>query len=598
MTKTPAMTVEPLQLPFDATLPMPGSKSHANRAIITACLAKGTTILRNATPCDDVAVLVANVRKMGFRAEWIDQSQGILKIIGGIPARVGARHALPLHAVTLDCGLAGTTLRFLTALCSITPGEWIVTGNARMQKRPIGDLTRALRMLGAEIEDTKVSAETTASPLTSCPPLRISGKTLDGGNVILDASKSSQFLSALLLIAPSMDDGLTLTLSSGLASEPYVDLTMKTLKQFGVNVRKNGRNFRVTHQSLRSPPAITVEGDWSAAGAFLVLEEITGSRINAPNLDAHSTQADAKLPDVIRKLRGKGKMTINCAGFPDQVMNIAVLAAHRKGETILTGAANLRLKESDRLGVLTQELRKAGIRIKERPDGLRILHSPKLRPALLDPHDDHRMAMAFAILGCLHPGIKILNSDCVRKSYPRFWKDLEILRATPRCIAIIGMRGVGKSTLGEKLAKTLRLRHVDTDAVFDERNGEIQSVLKKKGWPFFRRQEERIVAEHLQPGIVLSLGGGAIESVQTRAALQKNAIVVWMREPLKTVIERLRKLRRPALTDLSLEKEVPLVLKRRTPLYAALADITLSPSLTQKQQVNALSKALRASCSW
>ncbi len=596
MKKDAIMTVDPLELPVDAALPMPGSKSHANRAIIAACLARGTTVLTNATPCDDVVLLVKNIQKMGFRVEWMDRTRGIVKIVGGMPSKIG-------HA-TLDCVLAGTTLRFLTALCAVTPGEWIVTGNERMRQRPIGDLTAALRSLGADIEDSN-----------GCPPLRISGKALLGGNVTLDASKSSQFLSALLLIAPSIKNGLTVTLSSDPTSVDYITLTRKVMRDFGVNVDRRQNTFRVP-VSEYSPPSVryAVEGDWSAAGAFLVLRVLTGSSIALPNLEPFSAQADAKLPSIIQTLRGNGRRVIDCSGFPDQVMNIAVLAARRKGETILTGARNLRIKETDRLAVITRELRKTGIRIDERPDGLCIRHSPKLRSATLDPHDDHRMAMAFAILGCMHPGIKIMDPNCVRKSYPNFWKDLKKLHTSPRCIAIVGMRGVGKSTLGKTFARTLGLRHIDTDAVFSSTYGKMQSVshrgaqhamhgnihdiLRRRGWTFFRQKEEEIVRAHLQPGIVLSLGGGSIESAETRTALKKSAIIVWMRESTGTVIARLRKLHRPALTDLPLEKEVPLILKRRTPLYAALADITLPPSLPKKSQVAALRSTLRASCSW
>lgn len=579
MKKNAALTVDPLTLPSDVTLAMPGSKSHANRAIIAACLAMGTTMLTNATPCDDVVALVDNVRKMGFRAQWIDKAPGTLRIQGGVPSTSGR--------AIIDCSNAGTTLRFLTALCAVTPGEWVVTGSARMQQRPIGDLTTALNQLGADIEDTK-----------GCPPLRIRGKALNGGIVTLDASKSSQFLSALLLIAPILKNGLTVTIASTLASGVYIALTRRVLQDFGSNCAMRGGKYVVRPSRMLSPGTITIEGDWSAAGAFLVLEELTGSRITLPNIDPRSTQADAKLPEVIRKLRGNGKRAIDCTRFPDQVMNIAVLAAHRKGETILTGAANLRLKESDRLGVLTQELQKAGIRIEEQPDGLRILHSPRLRSATLDPHDDHRMAMAFAILGCLHSKIRITDPGCVSKSYSHFWHDLKALHDSQRCIAIVGMRGAGKSTLGKALAGRLDRRHIDTDLVFIKKHGPILDYVKRNAWPSFRKAEEKIVATHLQKGNIVSLGGGAIESSPTRTLLNAEATVIWIQENVPTLLRRLRSASRPALTDLPLEKEVPQILHKRTPLYAGAAQIIIPPSLNPQKQLSHVLIALHKQCSW
>ncbi len=586
------ITIDPLRLPFDIQMAMPGSKSHANRAIIAACLTDGETILEHATPCDDVALLVKNVQAMGYDVGWVDRDVGTLRVRGGDPRGPGRAHRTPVRGPpeggTLDCGNAGTTLRFLTSLAAITPGEWVVTGDERMQKRPIGDLTSALRSLGADIEDTN-----------GCPPLRIKGKQLLGGTVTLDASKSSQFLTSLLLIGPTLEQGLTINLTSDATSPTYIDLTQKVMKDFGVTIERSDRELRVLHTQYRIPNTpYPIEGDWSAVGAFLVLAELTGSRIDVPYLSPDSEQGDRKLPRVIASLRGAGNRTVDCTDFPDQVMNIGILAAHRNGKTTLTGAANLRHKECDRLAVLREELTKAGVDIAEHADGLIITGKAILKPATFDPHHDHRMAMCFAILGSLAKGMTIRDPECVSKSYPQFFEDLQKLNGSPKAIAIVGMRGAGKSNLAKQLARKLKLKAIDTDKVFIERHGPIGDYVKAHSWEAFRTEEENIVAECLKPGYVISLGGGAIESAATRQHLKRDALTIWMQVNEKEIVARLKKLKRPPLTDLPLEKEVPMILKKRTPLFAEVAAVSLPASIPFAGHASYLVRKLKAQCSW
>ncbi len=573
------IAIEPLTLPFDIALPMPGSKSHANRAIIAACLADGETVLQHATPCDDVALLVHNVQALGYDAEWLDAQAGTLRIRGGIPQRGGS--------ALLDCGNAGTTLRFLTSLACITPGDWTVTGDERMRSRPIGDLATALRAIGADIQDTG-----------GCPPLHIRGKRLAGGAVSLEASKSSQFLTSLLLIGPALENGLAITTPTDPTSPTYIDLTQQVLADFGVTLQREARRFAVPAQTLNANTAYAIEGDWSAVGAYLILAELTGSRIDVPNLSPASKQGDRLLPQVIASLRGDGDRTVDCTPFPDQAMNIGVLAAHRRGTTTLTGAANLRLKECDRLAVLRTELAKTGVEITEQQDGLTIHGKATLRPTEFDPHNDHRMAMCFAILGCMTKGIVIRDPGCVSKSYPRFFEDIRSLRASPRCMAIVGMRGAGKSGLGRNMARKLKLTHVDTDRVFVDAHGPIGDFVQMEGWEAFRAEEERIVAECLKPGRIVSLGGGAIESAATRGHLKLDALTIWMQVRERDIIERLKVLKRPPLTNLTLEEEVPMVLSKRTPLFQEVASLTLPPSIPFAGHVSYLIRKLKARCSW
>ncbi len=567
-----SVSIPVLRIPLEASLTLPGSKSHANRAIVCAALAKGTTVIRGATPCDDVAVMVENLKKLGFDISWIDKSKGELRINGGIPAGSGAR-----VAGSLDCHNAGTTLRFLVSLACVVPGEWTITGDEHMRKRPIGDLTKALKSLGAEINDTN-----------NCPPIHIRGGTLKGGEVTLDASISSQFLSSLLLIAPILKDGLSVTVARTLASSGYVDLTKKTMNDFGISVSQESNTFVVRSGDYVAKAIYDIEGDWSAAGAWLVLRELTGSMITFPNLRPDSMQSDRALPSVLGTLRKSGDIVVDATEIPDQVMNLAVLASRRSGSMTVTNAANLRRKECDRLAVITSELSKAGVRIAETPDGI-VVHGSKAdgqaKAVTLDPHDDHRMAMCFAVLGLLRGGIGISNPDCVAKSYPAFFEDLEELLASTRPVTVIGMRGVGKSNLGKRLAAKLKLKFVDTDKMFEKKHGPIRPFVAEKGWPAFRSAEEDVLAEALVPGCIVSLGGGALISEKSRKLVRDRSIVVWLKASEKELVKRLGNEKRPSLTDLPLEEEVKKLVAERTPHYKEAAHIEVGETLRFSEHI-------------
>ncbi len=570
--------VSALPFPLSVDLTMPGSKSHANRAILCACFASGTTIIRNATPCDDVAVMIENLQKMGFDLTWTDPRKDELRIVGGLPK---ARK----EPITLDCHNAGTTLRFLVSLAAFLPGEWLITGDEHMRKRPIGDLVVALRSLGADITETD-----------GCPPLTIRGGKIFGANVRLKASVSSQYLTSLLLIAPLLPHGLSIELDGALASSGYVSLTEFVMNDFGIRIEKKENTFIVHHGEYTAKKEYDIEGDWSAAGAWLVLGCLSGSRFDFTNLHVDSMQSDRKLPDAIRRLQKSGDVTVDCSEIPDQLMNLALLAAFRKGKTQLTGAANLRRKECDRLAVITSEFKKAGIAMKELPDGVEVRGGEVLivKPITLDPHGDHRMAMCFAVLGLLRGNVTILDPDCTVKSYPDFFGHVRSVRFQSRPMAVVGMRGAGKSNLARRLASRLKLKCLDVDKVFEAKHGPIKEYVAKHGWPDFRAHEERLIAESLQPGVIVSLGGGATESKKTRDLLKRSAIVLWIQATKAELIERLKSGKRPAITGLPLEEEVHTLLVERAPHYKEVAHIMIPPKLPFSRQLPFAVKELRS----
>ncbi len=424
---------EPFDPPAEFSLELPGSKSHANRAIVAACLTDGVTRLENALSCDDTDIITKNLQKLGYDIRVVDADKGIVEIHGGIPTEGGSG--------LLHFNNAGTPLRLVSSVAALTPGEWTVTGSDRMLQRPIADLVNALRELGVDVEDT-------AGRL----PIRIRGGSMRGGTVNLDASKSSQFLSSLMLVGPQLADGLNVKLKSELTSPGYVELTERVMRDYGVDVKRGEGTFAVDGV-YRSPESYKIEGDWSAAGALLALAEIKGSKAVFPNLNPDSLQSDRFVPAMIEQMRAEGDVVLDCTEVPDQVMSLALVAAHRDGTTTFTGAANLRGKECDRLGVLREQLSLIGVDIVEHPDGVIIRGAKNAvygraktgHDIVMDPYDDHRMAMCFAVLGSHHAGISVKDPHCVSKSYPHFFRDLDSLRPANQLGA--GVRG----KLGEAL---------------------------------------------------------------------------------------------------------------------------------------------------
>lgn len=571
---TPPLSVQALRLPLQAEVQVPGSKSHANRALVCAALTEGITEIRGATACDDVEMMVENLQKLGFRVEWTDKVCGVITVHGGIPKTEGK--------AVLDCHNAGTTIRFLTSIAALVPGVWTLTGDKHMQKRPLKDLLDALRQLGVEVESQN-----------GCPPVQIRGGCMTKSEVTLKADISSQYLTSLLLAAPCMKEGLTITLTGELTSKGYVDLTAKVMEDFGVKLGSKLNTFIVQQGHYRTKNVYNVEGDWSAAGAWLVLEALTDSTINIPNLRQDSLQSDKALPSYIARLKKNGNITMDASSVPDQVMNLAVLASYRKGTTQITGVKNLRVKECDRLHVLTTQLQKAGVQITEQDDGVTIIGGELPADGVtLDPHDDHRMAMCFAILGLVRGGVNIKNPECVKKSYPDFFSDLEAISQSHKPVTIVGMRGVGKSIFGKRLATKLKSKHMDSDHLFEDRYGPIKLFISKQGWDGFRKAEEEIIAESLRPGIVLSLGGGSLTSPKTRKLVKSASVPVWLQAREAELIKRLKNGKRPPLTNLPLHEEVRKYLLERGPHYREVAQVEISPTIAFGQQVPFAMKAL------
>ncbi|MCB9832658.1 MAG: 3-phosphoshikimate 1-carboxyvinyltransferase [Planctomycetes bacterium] len=569
-----------LELPFDLDVDLPGSKSEANRALVLASLAQGVTRLEGATLGDDVLYMAEGLIALGFDLDIVDADRGLIDVVGGLPTVE--------EEAQIYCGNAGTVLRFLISVAALVPGQWRLTGDAQLKKRPIAPLLEAWRSLGLEIRDCDGGL-----------PVTIVGGKVRGGRVRLDSSSSSQFLSSLLLVGSALDGGLEVQIDGPLASPDYVDLTIETMARFGLRVHRQADLLRVTPSRGLSPGQLAIEGDWSAAGAFLVLAEMTASRFRGRNLRSASHQADRLLPDLIAGLRAPGELEIDLGRTPDQLMNLAILAARRAGSTRFTGVANLRLKECDRLAVTARELGRAGIEATVTEDGLLIAGGGEPRPCVFEPEDDHRLAMALALIASMRPGFAVRQRRCVAKSYPAFFEHLRQARSNHRAIALVGMRAAGKSRLARELGARLAIEVVDSDEIFVRERGAIADFVARSGWPAFRELEATIIARELRSGRVLALGGGALESEATRDLLREAAIVVHLDEDLATIRERIgRDGDRPSLTGRGSVEELDEVHARRRPVYADAARLTVPPGLGTEAQVDFVQKELRRLCSW
>jgi 3-phosphoshikimate 1-carboxyvinyltransferase len=343
------------------------------------------------------------------------------------------QHILQTKSTVVDVGDAGTAYRFLTAYLCLTEGEKILTGSERMKKRPVGALVNALKEIGAHIEFTENE---------NYPPLLIHGGTLKGGEISVDASISSQFISALLLIAPSLRDGLKVHLYGSKVSEPYIDMTLKLMAEFGINFEKDIDTITISPQQYRIKD-IEVEGDWSSAAFFYQMAALADNSLELylKGLKKSSIQGDKIIADLMYYFRvdttyendgillTKGKehipkLRFNFSSYPDIVPSLLINCAATGVKAEVWGIEHLRIKETDRITALQRELAKTGVRFYEQEGNFVCEGKMHTADYLINTYNDHRMAMAFAPLALLFGKIEIENADVVKKSYPSFWDDL------------------------------------------------------------------------------------------------------------------------------------------------------------------------------
>jgi 3-phosphoshikimate 1-carboxyvinyltransferase len=334
---------------------------------------------------------------------------------------------------TIFVGNSGTSMRFLTALSALKHGNTLLDGNDRMRERPIEDLLNGLSALGVRVYSKEKNG---------CPPVIMESKGLKGGKAKIKGEESSQFLSALLMIAPYAQEDVHMEITGQLASKPYVDITLNIMSAFGVEVESDGyHSFFVRAGQRYLPKTYRIEGDASNASYFFSAAAVTQGKVRVENLQPASVQGDVRFLNILEKMgckviRGNGwaevcgkelqGIEIDMNTMPDLVPTLAVTAAFARGETVIKNIGHLRFKESDRIEALALELSKMGIQVEEGEDYLKI-EGGEVHGAEIDTHNDHRLAMSFGVAGLAVSGVKVKGEECVNKSFPDFWEKFRTL---------------------------------------------------------------------------------------------------------------------------------------------------------------------------
>jgi 3-phosphoshikimate 1-carboxyvinyltransferase len=422
------LQIRPLTGPVDADVAVPGSKSYTNRALLIAALAKGESCLSGVLFSDDTHHMAEGLKTLGIAVQ-ADEANATFTVTG-----TGGR--VPAREAHLFVDNSGTTARFLTAYLSLGRGVYTLDGVPRMRQRPIQDLLDGLRSLGVEARSLQGNG---------CPPVLVEASGLKGGRAFMPGDKSSQYFTALLLVAPYAENDVEIRVRGALVSKPYIDITLDIMHDFGVEVLNDGYNtFFVRAQQRYRPRSYRIEPDASNASYFFAAAALTGGRIKVRGLTGESAQGDVGFVDILERMgcrvqkapdgievQGPQKLAgieIDMNSMSDIVQTLCAIAPFASDPVTVRNVAHMRIKETDRIAALAAELRKLGVQVDTRHDGLTVHPTDQIHPAELETYADHRMAMGLALVGLVCPGIAIRNPKCVNKTFPSYFEVLETLR--------------------------------------------------------------------------------------------------------------------------------------------------------------------------
>jgi len=419
-----SLTLKPISR-VEGTVNLPGSKSVSNRALLLAALARGTTQLTNLLDSDDIRHMLNALKSLGVKYQLSEDKTSCT--VHGLGRAFSSKEPLSLFL-----GNAGTAMRPLCAALCIGNGEFTLTGEPRMEERPIAHLVDALRQAGAHIDYLKKDGY---------PPLTIDGKGLWGGEVVIDGSVSSQFLTAFLMAAPMASGDIRIKIRGELVSKPYIDITLHIMQQFGINVEHDNYQVFYIHgnQTYTSPGKFLVEGDASSASYFLAAGAIKG-KVRVTGIGKNSIQGDIGFAHVLEKMGAKitwgddyieaehvaplKAVDMDMNEIPDAAMTIATTALFAEGTTAIRNIYNWRVKETDRLTAMATELRKVGATVVEGHDFIEVTPAAELKHAAIDTYNDHRIAMCFSLVALSDTPVTINDPGCTSKTFPDYFTKL------------------------------------------------------------------------------------------------------------------------------------------------------------------------------
>ena len=419
------MLVEKIEKINNIKLEIPGSKSYTNRALIIASLTNGKTVLYNPLYSDDTKYMIQSLKKLGVIIEEKEKSI----IVYGKGGKFDIRDGMELF-----CGIAGTTSRFLTGLLALMDKDVIINGEGKILERPIGELVDGLRQIGVEIEYLGKEGSL---------PLKGNGKNVNGNEISISGKISSQYFTALMMVAPLLKNGLTINVLGNQVSKSYIDMTIDIMKTFGVDVINNNyKQYIIKHTNYKAVE-YNVESDWSSASYFICIGCLHDGSLEILNVNNNSVQGDKNFVKLIEQIGGiieyknnaiivkKGNLRpveVNMESMPDTAMSLAVLLSFANGDSKIIGLSTLKNKESDRLKALHNELKKLSVDTEIGEDYI-IIHGNNNHKILapIETYNDHRIAMALAIAGTKIGNLEILNYNVVNKSFPEFWQYLKRL---------------------------------------------------------------------------------------------------------------------------------------------------------------------------
>lgn len=575
------------------TVTAPASKSFSHRAIMLASLAQGRSEISNLLLSDDTLLTIDACRKLGARISLA----GNKAIITGFAGKPAAR-----PGTTIYLGNSGTSMRLLASVAALSTTPIVLDGDERMRQRPIGDLLDALNSAGFSAQ---------AINDNGYPPIRVCSNAAGiADKITVRASTSSQFVSSLLLVAPLAARKTAIEVEGEAKSKPYIAITLEMMRLFGATTRNDGfRRFEVEPIRHYAARDYKVEADYSSASYFFAAAAVTGGKVTVGGLNTDSMQGDSKFITIIERMgakvsKGKEAMTvssdgnlsgagqIDCSDCPDVVPTICVVAACAHGTTKIVNVGHLRAKESDRITDLVCELKKFGCDASEGTDWILINGNgiEALHEATIDTHNDHRLAMAFAVLGMAVGGTAIAGAECVSKSFPDFFERLEELGAElegqdgakvdrtlgeSANIVLIGFMGTGKSEVAKEISNRTGRPLVDIDSEIERNAGmNIPEIFESEGEEGFRKREaaecRKAAGRH---GCVISCGGGAVLDGRNVALLSENGKLYWLKASPECIWERVSKIasKRPLLAGGGIER-VRKLLSVREPIYAKAAD--------------------------